>query len=585
MNKQTRSILLIMAVLLIFTMPLAASSDETRIAIGEATPEPSPLIPILNDQPSMVDVTGKILRFSGQFESDDDEIIVQFIDLSAGDVIYAYAAGIGRVDTYMYVLNESLTDVFVEDNNSGGGFNAALSYEVEVDGTYLIGLITREQIGRFELVVGVNTPEIISVIDQAPTDDLATTFEPFTCDDAIFSDRPVLSGNDLTYEADAFVIHYTDSGRDAASIEWITELAIALQLSLDTQLNDLGWALPPADCGEGGDTRLDVYVHDIDFALGIATPENLVGDNPNTPVVEYYAAYSYLVVENDIDYERDREFAFNAMRTTAAHEVHHNIQFGYDVNDRFFAFYEAGATWIETLVYPELTNAGANVSPLFNTPDLCLGAFNGRGNSRLRVYGEWVLIDSFTRDLGIESYQFIWEYLSENEGLEGFYRALEALNTTPQDVVMRMAVRNLLRDYALGAFFESTVDIETTLDSTGSITSSRDGVQQLGVDYVQITAMDVYDIRLDTSDNFALWLVGIDRETDLATVYDLGAGGVVDTRPYTDAYVIILNTQQHRETDNCTFADWKLDVSEAQASDSIASTGEIWNASRFVVAD
>lgn len=585
MRKRISFIVIVIVILSILAIPLTASNSVIDIAIGEATPEPSPLIPILVDEPSTVDVTGEILRFSGQFESDDDEIIVQFIDLNEGDIIYAYAAGIGRVDTYMYVINEALTDVFVEDNDSGGGYNAALSYEVEADGTYLIGLITREQIGRFELVVGINTPEIISVIDQVPTDTLATTFEPFTCDDAIFSDRPVLSGEDLRYEAENFVIHYTDSGRDAASIEWITELAIAIQRSLDVQLNDLGWALPPADCGEGGDTRLDIYVTDIDFALGIATPENLVGDNPNTPVVEYYSAYSFLVVENDIDYETDRDFAFDTMRTTAAHEVHHNIQFGYDVNDRFFGFYEAGATWIETLVYPDLTNAGANVAPVFDTPDVCIGSFDGGFFTRSRIYGEWILIDSFTRDLGVESYQLIWEYLSENEGLEGFYRALTALDTTPQEVVMRMAVRNLLRDYALGEFFEETVRIEATIDGDGRVRSSRNGIQQLAVDYVQITEMDVYDISLRSADEFKLWVVGVDRETDLAEVYELGEGGIVDTTAYTHAYVIILNTQQHSETADCNYDEWTLDVELAKASDSLDSTGEIWNASHFVVAN
>ncbi|MEO1290259.1 MAG: hypothetical protein AAFV93_21110 [Chloroflexota bacterium] len=506
---------------------------------------------------------------------------MEFVNLRAGDTIYAYAAGIGRVDTYMYVLNDSFTDVFVEDNNSGGGYNAALSYQVEADGTYLVGLITREQIGRFQLLVGVNTPDIISVIDRVTIDDLAANLEPFSCADVIYEDRPVLSGDVLRYEANDFVIHYTDSGRDAATNEWITELAIATQRSLDIQLNVLGWALPPADCGEGGDTRLDIYVTDIDFALGIARPENLVGDNPNTDVVEFYAAYSYLVIENDLDYQTDRTQAFNDMRTTAAHEVHHNIQFGYDVNDRFFGFYEAGASWIETLVYPELTTAAADVRSVFSRPDRCIGAFRGRQAGDQRIYGEWVMIDSFTRDLGLESYQFIWEYMSENEGLEGFYRALDELGTTPQEVVAHMAVRNLLRDYALGGYFSTTVHIEGEVSDFGSITPQRNGIQQLSADYIYIDNPDIYNIRVDENDPFELYVVGINTTDEIAQVHELGTGGTVDTTLYDEAYIIIINTEQHSDSSNCEYASWRITVSDGDMRDTIPATDEIWNAQFF----
>ncbi|MEM9951285.1 MAG: hypothetical protein AAF846_06790 [Chloroflexota bacterium] len=576
--KSLSIVLLFLSLFSLTFVQSAAHESNHHPTIGETSDSP---IPIFADEPSTVDVIGEILRFNGRFESDDDEILVEFVNLRAGDTIYAYAAGIGRVDTYMYVLNDSFTDVFVEDNNSGGGYNAALSYQVEADGTYLVGLITREQIGRFQLLVGVNTPDIISVIDRVTIDDLAANLEPFSCADVIYEDRPVLSGDVLRYEANDFVIHYTDSGRDAATNEWITELAIATQRSLDIQLNVLGWALPPADCGEGGDTRLDIYVTDIDFALGIARPENLVGDNPNTDVVEFYAAYSYLVIENDLDYQTDRTQAFNDMRTTAAHEVHHNIQFGYDVNDRFFGFYEAGASWIETLVYPELTTAAADVRSIFSRPDRCIGAFRGRQAGDQRIYGEWVMIDSFTRDLGLESYQFIWEYMSENEGLDGFYRALDELGTTPQEVVARMAVRNLLRDYALGGYFSTTVHIEGEVSDFGSITPQRNGIQQLSADYIYINNPDIYNIRVDENDPFELYVVGINTTDEIAQVHELGTGGTIDTTLYDEAYIIIINTEQHSDSSNCEYASWRITISDGDLSDAMSATDEIWNAQFF----
>lgn len=581
MNK--KMIVFIMFLMLLMSVPaIYADNVFNQAEIGEA--EEPPIFPIIAGETSIVDVTGEIRRYSGQFEDDDEEILVEFIDLSVGDTIYAYAAGLGRVDTYMYVFNESLSDVYVEDNNSGGGYNAALSFEVEEAGTYVIGLITRENAGEFQLVVGVNTPEIINVQNHVPDGDLAVDFEPFDCDSATHSDRPVLSGRDRIHEGDNFVIHYTQTGRDSATEEWIEELAIALQLSLDTQLNTLGWALPPSDCGEGGDTRLDVYVLDIDFAVGVASPENIVGDNPNTDRVEYYAAYSYLLIENDIDFQENRALALDTMRTTAAHEVHHNIQFGYDVNDRFLGFYEAGATWIETLVYPDSSGAGADVSPVFERPDVCIGTFEGRASGDSRIYGEWILIDSFTRDLGIESYQFIWEFLAENEGLEGFYRALDALGTSSQEVILRMAVRNLLLDYASSAYFEDTVRIENTISDTGLVSPSRNGVQQLGVDYLRIRAEGLYQFELLDSENLNLYFVGVNDTTDSAELYELGTSGTVDTTAYSHAYLMIINQTQHSFSDACVYTDWLLQVSIGDVANLTESTGEVWGARGFVLA-
>lgn len=582
MSHKTTALIAIVWLLLVLIPVSIADTSVDSVQIGEAEDD-SPVDEIIRaSDDTQIDVIGEIKTYMGLFESDDDEILVQILNLNAGDTIYAYAAGLGLVDTYMYLLNESMSDVFVEDNNSGGGYNAALSYEVQEAGTYVIGLITRANAGEFRLVVGVNTPEIITVIDIVPTDEIAANFEPFDCTLAESRNRPVLSGTVLTREAPAFVLHYTLEGSDATTEEWADELETALQLSLDTQLNDLGWALPPADCGEGGDTRLDVYVLDIDFAFGVASPENLVGDNLNTDVIEYYASYSHLLVENDLDFIEDRDFALDMIRTTAAHEVHHNIQFGYDVNDRFFGFYEAGATWVETLVYPELSNAGASTEPVFNAPDRCLGSFRGRGAGDLRIYGEWLVIDSFTQDLGIESYQFIWEYMATNEGLDGFYRALDELGTSGDEVILRMAVRNLLRDYTLGDFFDNTVYIEADIDGFGNITPKRNGIQELAVDYVHIDERDIYTFEIDNSENLELYIVGINKIEDTADLYSLGASGTVDTSGYDDAYVIILNTEQHSDSNDCSYSDWTLEVSDGSDAVLTSANSEVWDASRFV---
>jgi hypothetical protein len=272
------------------------------------------------------------------------------------------------------------------------------------------------------------------------------------------------------------------------------------------------------------------------------------------------------------------------MQVTAAHEIHHNIQFGYDVNDRFFALYEAGAIWIETVVYPEASTAGEEVGSLFNAPERCIGAFDGRAAKDLRIYGEWLMIDSFVRDLGFDSYQFIWETMVDNQGLFGFYQALEALGTSPQEVIERMAIRNLLFDYDLAQYFEHPVVISATIDDTNLVVSDDQGVQELGVDYVRITDLDVLRFEFVRGENLTMFVVGIDQETNAARVYDIGQSGTVDLRDYDYAYLIILNTKEHTNSDNCHYSDWRVRVTGGTDEALIAADAEIWDASQFVVA-
>lgn len=521
-----------------------------------------------------------IQEFTGEFEVATDEVVVPLEDLQAGDTIYVYASGAGFVDTYIFIEDGRGLDVFAEDDNSGGGFNSALSYVVEESGSYQVGLITIESIGSYRMVVGVNTPEILESANDASVAALPEDIE-FVCDDAEYGDRPALSGDVNTIEGESFIVHYTTTGRDATTDEYAQVLAEAIERSLDVQFDDLGWARPPDDCGEGGDSRLDIYVQDISRvrASGIARRENVVGDNPYTNSPEYYAAYSFLIIDNDMNDRPERE-ALDLLRTTAAHEVHHNIQFGYDVNDRYFGIYEAGASWVETLVYPTLTNVYTRVDDVFENPDLCIGYESGRRD--LRVYGEWVMIDSFTQDLGKESYRYIWEFMARGEGLAGFYAALDDLGTSPQEVVLRTGVRNLLKDYALGKVFDTEVSVEAIANGVGFISPRRDGVQQLSVDYVELRARGRYTFQLVDDTNLEMYLVGINRNDDTARLYELGSNGTVDTREYNYSYLIVLNTEQHDNSETCEERDWNIQVFSGMEDPLTAPTDEIWNASQFV---
>jgi hypothetical protein len=145
-----------------------------------------------------------------------------------------------------------------------------------------------------------------------------------------------------------------------------------------------------------------------------------------------------------------------------------------------------------------------------------------------------------------------------------------------------MAIRNLLRDYALGKRFTGTVFIETEIDGTGFVTPSRTGVQELSVDYVVITDAGRYTFELTDGENLTMFVVGIDTEAGTATVYDIGQRGTVDTTQYDEAYVIILNTTEHANSDNCDYTNWRIRVSNGASDTLSVADADLWNASQFV---
>src|SRR5690606_22105268 len=164
----------------------------------------------------------------------------------------------------------------------------------------------------------------------------------------------------------------------------------------EVQIGDYNWPAPPRDCGEGGDSRYDFYLMDIldeEGILGYADPQEIIGDNPSSDNVEEWAAYGYMVIDNDYDGVPN---PLIVMRATVAHEFHHLIQFGYDVGDETW-LYEATASWMETVTSDD-EDATDYTSTVFNEPNLCIGTRDDR--SGLRIDGEWILIDSIAQDFG-----------------------------------------------------------------------------------------------------------------------------------------------------------------------------------------
>jgi len=237
-----------------------------------------------------------------------------------------------------------------------------------------------------------------------------------------------LSGNAQFTDTAHFRIHYTLTGIDAVTPDYVSAAAEALELAWTVQIERLGWAAPPSDAGRGGSDLYDVFLKDLtdEDALGVTSAEDIVRDNPNTPETESYAAASILYVENDfagVDFA-DGQDAISLMRATVAHEFNHAVQFGYDYIDAHDWIYEASAVWMETQTVGVDQDATGYVSANYEYPEICFGSVMNDSDSELH-YGEWLFVDHLAQEYGAEVVRAVWEQSRELEGFAALEAALE----------------------------------------------------------------------------------------------------------------------------------------------------------------
>ncbi|MGB7338670.1 MAG: MXAN_6640 family putative metalloprotease [Phototrophicaceae bacterium] len=582
--------------------------EAPEVLTGEAFPTGDPFAVIY--QPTYIDLTEidydddetQVQQFYGEVDADNPFIYYDLNDVEAGQTLYIYAESY-EIDTAVGICGEGCDEILIyEDDIASDNFNTALTYTFKDDGDYQIivgDCCDDDAEGVFRLLLGYNDPQIIenNILPngaqvaseyEAPRSLVQTDIDRNTevinenCDGVDLNERPELSGDTETVSTENFVIHYTQDGDDAADEDFVDEVVAFVETVLDIHVNQLGWAAPPRDCGEGGDSRYDFYLINIldnDGILGYADPQELVGDNPASDIEEEWAAYGYMVIDNDYDGVSN---PLVVMRATVAHEFHHLIQFGYDIGDEAFWLYEATASWIETVTSTEEEDATGYTQAVFNEPNLCIG--NRDDRTGLRIYGEWLLIDSIAQDFGNESIVTLWETIVDKEGMDAFYEFLDQMDTTPEDVLRRYAIRNLLLDYTLGTEFPTTVDVEEVIEDFETYDSGRDGVEEMAVQYLSIRDNDVYTFELD-NDDLTMVVVGVNPDDNDVDIYEIGQEGTIDTTDYDYTYIIVMNTQQHDESDDCNEEDWEIEVSDGSDDDLSEPNDESFDVSNFDPAD
>ena len=283
----------------------------------------------------------------------------------------------------------------------------------------------------------------------------------------------------LQHDTTHFRVHYVESSTEnyRATTAYAAQVGVVLEEVYAKQHGELTYKAVPSDGSLGGDGRFDVYLTELRShgLYGYVVAEG-TADSAGP-----YAAYSYMVLDNNyLGYGYDHDPSL-ALKVTAAHEYFHAVQNGYS-HQEDPAFMEQSATWMEDIVYPAIhdnyayigepyedTNGDGQYTDDLNgdgiTNDREPVAVDHNGNNR-RDDGsqDWpeLSLDAFDDVPVIQYGRFLWvRYLGERFGVDVVkdiwaYTATNNVNTlTTIDTVLREQESSLqlaYQEYATWAY-------------------------------------------------------------------------------------------------------------------------------------
>lgn len=295
-----------------------------------------------------------------------------------------------------------------------------------------------------------------------------------------------------------------------------------LERSWSTEVGGFGWPAPPFGDGSGG--LYHVRIEDLGSGLyGFVTTNGAtagpVGNNPNTPWGDR-DAYSSCMVLN-ADYRGFPSVPLKSLKSTAAHEFNHAIQFGEGaltgVGAPDLVFTEGLSTWMEEEVFDR-----ANDNYFYLWPSLkpSMGAYP----ENFGVYSYWVVFRAMVERFGTgapgggeDVIQSFWERTSrETAGnLAAMAQALQAEGTTLADTFHEAAISIRFSESCGGGYVypyclqegDNYVATAGSIGNDGSITTIGFGISRAVRDDYAASFIGLpkvgspYDIALSNDDS------------------------------------------------------------------------------------
>lgn len=179
-----------------------------------------------------------------------------------------------------------------------------------------------------------------------------------------------------------FRLHWTSQTEDATQQAFIEQAAAVFEEVWEVQIDQLAWPPPVPDGRLGGSDKIDIYFVDLEdgaYGYAAADDESLCDDCDQ--------AFGYLVMDND--YRGFAPDSHGALRSSAAHEFSHLVQFGIAYDAEGWA-YEATAVWLEQQVYPDVDARTQYLTDFSAHPQLSVTDFRRASGGFDRSYGLYV---------------------------------------------------------------------------------------------------------------------------------------------------------------------------------------------------
>jgi len=153
-------------------------------------------------------------------------------------------------------------------------------------------------------------------------------------------------------------IHYADE----AFLDMAEQVLGIVEESWEIQVEEMGFAAPPPDCGRDGSDDLDVYIEDLPAGIGgYAAFACYIDETPHTDAASFIALASTLNERN--------------IRGAVTHEFNHVCQHAEDYWETI-VFKENTATWIEDHIYPDEDYYFNYIRAYQRHPDWAINAFS-----------------------------------------------------------------------------------------------------------------------------------------------------------------------------------------------------------------
>ncbi len=336
--------------------------------------------------------------------------------------------------------------------------------------------------------------------------------------------RPILTDS-IIIERENFRVHYTTIGGNATTRAYAESVAKYIEYSWKKQVDTLGWASPPPDNGLGGDTRYDIYIHNLpEGVMGRTTAENFY----NNPYPN--GATSFISIDNN------EIPSFGYLRIVCAHEFNHACQFRYSYLEGSW-WMENCATWMEDVCYDNenqyLDYLTWSIDPL-DSPHKPIN-----WDEDLYEYAGCLWPMFLSERYDISSPKRAWEEMGSVSG----ENTLSAINEVLQ-TYFSSNLLNALKEYAIWRYFTgSRADptyhfSESNLWSTSSLlrthssypASGDQGTRNPsgpgGTNYVQFTSGGTNYLRMtfDGEDNYLWSVYAIGYKTPPADTYGFNLG-------------------------------------------------------------